>query len=94
MSSPVVSCQLEEPVETVAQVMGENQIRRIPIFDQNGCRVGIISQADLLSRVTVIEPVISVLRQISTPHSKSQKEPAESADVDKAPAAKEKAVEE
>ena len=94
MSSPVVCCQLEDPVETVIQVMSENQIRRIPIVDQNGCCVGVISQADLLSSVTDIEPVIAVLRQISTPHSKSQKEPVKPADADKAPAAKEKAVEE
>ncbi len=90
MSSPVVCCQLEDPLETVAQLMGENQVRRIPVVDQNDCCVGIISQADLLSRATDIEPVIAVLRKISTPHSKSQDEPVKPVATDETPAAKER----
>ena len=94
MTSPVVCCQPEDPLETAACLMGGNQVRRIPVIDKNGCCVGIISQADLLSRATDIELVIAVLQQISAPCSKSQEEPVRpAAATDKSPAtAEEKEV--
>jgi hypothetical protein len=55
--------------------MSENRIRRLPVVDKNGRCVGIISQADLLSRtVDNMEAVIDLLQQISIPHSKIQEE--------------------
>ncbi len=68
MSSPVITCKPEDPVEKAIQLMGEHRIRRIPIVDENGCCVGVISQTDLLSYTTNTEPVIDMLRQISAPH--------------------------
>ena len=94
MSSSVVVCQIKDPVETVIQLMGEDQIRRIPVVDQNGCCVGIISQADLLLHAIDIEPVIAVLQQISTPHSKSKKvAPVKPAATDETPATTKKKAE-
>jgi CBS domain-containing protein len=86
MSYPAVYVVLEDPVEKAAESMGENQIRRIPVVDENGSCVGIISQADLLSRLTgteVWEAVYTILGLISVPHSKEAEEPGTSDPADK-----------
>ena len=70
MSLPAVYVNLEESVEEAIEIMGENQIRRVPVVDENQTCVGIISQADLFSRLTgteAIEAVYKILEQISDP---------------------------
>jgi predicted transcriptional regulator len=90
MTTAVVACQVEDLVEKAIQLMGENRIRRIPIVDANSCCVGIISQADLLSRAADnIEAIVTVLQQVSIPHRKPE-ETVEIA-VTAEPAAAEKA---
>jgi CBS domain-containing protein len=75
MSTKVIACQIEDSVEDAIQMMSENRVRRLPVVDKNGRCVGIISQADLLSRtVDNMEAVIDLLQQISIPHSKIQEE--------------------
>lgn len=72
MSFPAVYVLLEDPVEKATESMGKNQIRRIPVVDQKLSCVGIISQADLLSRLTgteAFEAVYTILEQISASHS-------------------------
>jgi len=79
MSFPAVYVLLEDPVEKVTESMGENQIRRIPVVDQDRSCVGIISQADLMSRLTgteALEAVYAILRQISVSRSKNKEESA------------------
>ncbi|MDQ1316441.1 MAG: hypothetical protein QG588_88 [Candidatus Poribacteria bacterium] len=66
MTSPVITCQPEDSIEMVIDLMGKHKIRRIPIVDEKGCCLGIISQADLLINVSDIESIIKVLRLIST----------------------------
>ena len=91
MVTNVIACQLEDSVEQAIQLMGENRIRRLPVVDPNGICVGIISQADLLSRAaTDMEAVIALLQQISIPHSKIQKASAETPSVAETPAVPEK----
>jgi len=80
MSAPAVFCRSDEPLDKAIQLMGERQIRRIPVVDQNGACIGTISQADLLSRAVDIELVIGLLRQISVPSAKP-KETAAAPDV-------------
>jgi len=103
MATAVVACQMEDSVEKAIQLMGENKIRRLPVVDPNNSCVGIISQADLLSRTAAnMEAVVTLLQQISIPHSKSKGEAVETAaagevsateqaGVAEAPAATEKA---
>lgn len=80
MATPAVACRLEDSLETAMQLMGERHIRRIPVVDQNNCCVGIISQADLLSRAAVnMEAVVTLLQQVSIPHGKSKEESVETA---------------
>ena len=47
MTAPPQSCHPEDDVEDVERAMSERQVRRIPIVDDRGCCVGIVSQADL-----------------------------------------------
>ena len=92
MSKPVVACQLKDELETAMQLMGENQLRRLPIIDQSGSCVGIISEADLISNSGIsCQSIRDVLQQISTPHAEKQKSEAE---LPKETAASETAAEE
>ena len=78
MSIPAAYVRLEASVEEAIKIMGENQIRRVPVVDENRACVGIISQADLLSRLTgteALEAVYTILGQISAPHSEEEEEP-------------------
>jgi CBS domain-containing protein len=48
MSYSVVTCNAEDTVETAAQLMREHGVGRIPVVDEKGCCIGIISWANLL----------------------------------------------
>jgi CBS domain-containing protein len=47
MTPHVESCNKNDSLETVLQVMQEEQVRRVPITDREGRLVGIIAQADV-----------------------------------------------
>ena len=47
MSPNPVCCRPEDDVNEIERVMSERKVRRIPIVDNGGCCVGIVSQADL-----------------------------------------------
>jgi len=74
MSTPVFSCNADDPIEIALQIMSENRIRRIPVIDENGSCLGIISQADLVLNASDVESIIDVLQQISVPYTKAQAE--------------------
>jgi CBS domain-containing protein len=48
MSPSVKSCRVDDNVEDVMRVMADEQVRRIPIVDDAGAVVGIVSQADIV----------------------------------------------
>jgi CBS domain-containing protein len=48
MSASVRTCRENDNVEDVMRVMADEQVRRIPIVDEAGVVVGIVSQADLV----------------------------------------------
>jgi len=72
MALPAITCWKDDPVETAIQLMSEYSVRRIPIVDENGSCVGVISQADLILHAPDIESVITMLRQISTPRNEEE----------------------
>jgi CBS-domain-containing membrane protein len=73
MSANVIACQLEDALESAIQLMSEHRVRRLPVIDPNGSCVGIISQADLLSRAAAdMEDIIALLQQVSIPHREIQ----------------------
>jgi len=47
MTGEVISCSEDASVDEVARLMGDRQIRRIPVVDRNKALVGIVALADL-----------------------------------------------
>ena len=47
MSKDPTCCRPEDDVREVERVMGEKQVRRVPVVDEQGCCVGMVAQADL-----------------------------------------------
>jgi CBS domain-containing protein len=65
MSQPVVSVRDTDTLDEVLRTMEKHQIRRVPVIDERGRCVGIISQADLAwsgSKADVAELVREVSR--------------------------------
>jgi CBS domain-containing protein len=48
MASRVITCTAGDTVEDVEQVMQREQIRRLPVVDNDGALVGIVSMADIV----------------------------------------------
>src|SRR5262245_57071184 len=48
MASEVVTCRPSESPEAVARLMGERKVRRVPVTDEGGRLVGIVSVSDLV----------------------------------------------
>ena len=47
MTYEPISCGPQDEVEVVREVMAAQQVRRVPVVDENGAVVGIVAQADL-----------------------------------------------
>jgi len=65
MTRKLVTCRADDDVEKAMKAMGQYQLRRIPVVDDNMKLVGIISQADVATRVDVPEKTAEVVREIS-----------------------------
>lgn len=57
----------EVTVEDAAGIMAEQQVRRLPAVDQNGCLLGMISLGDLAVDVGEAEMLAEALERISMP---------------------------
>lgn len=76
MTSSPVCARADQDVETVARLMAEHQVRRIPVVDRNDCVVGIVAQADLALKTEDQETTAGVVEEISEPstqHSQGQR---------------------
>ena len=72
MSADPHCCRSEDDVATVQQIMAEEQVRRVPVVDQDGRPVGMIAQADLARaaeyRVEVSDSDLAhVVERVSAP---------------------------
>ena len=67
MSGDVVTCRADDDLEKALNAMEEHQLRRIPVVDNDGRLVGIISQADVATRVNDPEKTAEVVKEISQP---------------------------
>ena len=58
MHKPVWSCAAGDGIETAARLMRQHRVRRLPVLDEGGKPVGMISLDDLAhaSRQPVIDP--------------------------------------
>jgi len=65
MTREVITCRADEDVQHAMRAMAEYQLRRIPVVDGDGMLVGIISQADVATRLNEPETTAEVVREIS-----------------------------
>jgi CBS domain-containing protein len=72
MSSGVRTAGPDDSVESVMKLMGEEQVRRIPIVDERGSLVGVVSQADLARKANDAEKVERTVEAISQPGGSHQ----------------------
>ena len=65
MTRKLVTCRADDAVDIAMKAMAQNQLRRIPVVGENTKLVGIISQADVATRVDEPEKTAEVVREIS-----------------------------
>ncbi len=67
MTRELVTCKPEDSVETVLDLMANHQLRRLLVVDGGQRLVGIISQADVATRLNETDKVAEVVEEISRP---------------------------
>jgi CBS domain-containing protein len=65
MTTGVQTCNPDDDVSNVLQLMEQHHIRRIPIVDDQDCLVGIIAQADIATRIDDASKTHEVVEEIS-----------------------------
>lgn len=65
MSTPVIWCTEDQDTEQVLRMMGDAQVRRVPVVGVGGELVGMVSIGDLATKAP--GPVDEAVREISTP---------------------------
>jgi len=65
MSRDLIVCHKEDSISTAIEAMAVNQVRRIPIVDQDNRIVGIIAQKDLALRLRDSETTGQLVAEIS-----------------------------
>ena len=67
MTYKVITCHVDDAIQKAVDAMAENQLRRIPVVDNDYRVVGIISQADVATRVDQPEETAKMVKEISQP---------------------------
>jgi CBS domain-containing protein len=67
MSKGVRTCKQDDSVDDVMEIMGQEQVRRIPIVDDRGALVGIVAQADVVREARDDRKAERTVEQISEP---------------------------
>ena len=70
MSENVKTCSPDAAVEEVMDTMGREQVRRIPIVDERGSLVGMVSQADVVLEARDERKAEEMVENISKPFGK------------------------
>jgi CBS domain-containing protein len=65
MTGSLVTCRADDDVQNAMRAMAQNQLRRIPVVDDSGQLVGIISQADVATRLNEPQSTAEVVKEIS-----------------------------
>lgn len=63
-----VTCRPDDDINVCMERMKARQVHRIPIVDDNGMCVGIISQRDLALHLQQAEQIYETIREISKSH--------------------------
>lgn len=68
MTSKVISCFGDDKIQKAVDAMAKHQIRRIPVVDKEHKIIGMISQADVATRVAKRKKKLArMIRKISEP---------------------------
>ena len=67
MTLDPVTCHRDDDLQIALDAMANNQVRRIPVVNDNGSIVGIIAQADIATRTEEPEEVAEVVTEVSQP---------------------------
>jgi CBS domain-containing protein len=65
MTREVVTCRTDDDIEAALDAMSQQQLRRIPVVDENNMLVGIIAQADVATRMDQPSTTGEVVKEIS-----------------------------
>jgi CBS domain-containing protein len=65
MSSTLFTCSVDDTVESAFEKMRDHQVRRLPVFDEAGKPIGIVTLSDLAGQLKVDH---EALRKIAEPH--------------------------
>jgi CBS domain-containing protein len=66
-SNELATCRQEDDVDTVMDAMRTEKVRRIPIVDERGALVGIVSQADVVRKTRDTHQAGKTVSDISEP---------------------------
>ena len=67
MTTEPICCEVEDDIETALDRMAAKQVRRMPVVNADGEVVGIISQADVATRLGRASETAEVVEAISQP---------------------------
>jgi CBS domain-containing protein len=70
MSENVKTCRSDTALKDVMETMGREQVRRIPIVDERGSLVGMVSQADVVLEAKNDGKAEQMVEEISKPFGK------------------------
>lgn len=65
MTTDLITCTSDGDIEETLDLMEDNQVRRIPVVDASGRLVGIISQADIATRLDDSDKTAELVEDIS-----------------------------
>jgi len=71
MTRQPVTCRGDDDLEVALDAMEKNQVRRIPVVNENGQLIGIIAQADIAVRGRKPQKTAEVVEEISRPSAKA-----------------------
>jgi len=69
MTTGAISCRPDDDLQKAVDAMQENQVRRIPVVDNNKKIVGIIAQADVAIRADEPKKTAEIVQEISKSHA-------------------------
>lgn len=67
MTRNPVTCRPGDELQSTLDIMMYRQVRRVPVVDEQGVLAGIISQADIATRVGAYQKTGEVVEEISKP---------------------------
>lgn len=66
-SNKIATCRENDDVDRAMDAMRTEQVRRVPIVDERGALVGIVAQADIMTRTRNESKAADTVEQISQP---------------------------